>query len=246
MTLTRSATASSTTARVRQALRDWLLPTAVLALAAWLRLAHLDQVEFTWDQAEISKWALQMARGGVIQWAGPYSSAGLHSFLATVWLVAIPYVFSLNPIVATGFIAATNLCAIVICYLATRRWFGPTAALLTTLLFAVAPWAVIHSRKIWHTTNLPLWVMLSVATGWLAYVRGRRWALPVHGLLLAWTAQVHFTGIPIALASVVWALIFRKRALGRSHLYSLSRPRCSTRLGRYTRVCQPLAAAHCD
>jgi 4-amino-4-deoxy-L-arabinose transferase-like glycosyltransferase len=180
-------------------------------LAAWLRLNHLDQTEFLWDQAEISKCALNVARQGQFSWIGPLSSTGLDTFPVAIWLWAIPYAISTSPVFASGFLAAINLLAVIGYYFLTRRWFGRTAALVTTLLFAVAPWAVIYSRKIWHTTLLPPLILPYVVTGWLAFVRGRRWALVAHGLALALLVQAHFAALPFVLLTGLWALVFRRR-----------------------------------
>ncbi len=190
---------------------ELLLLCAIVLLAACLRFSHIDQIEFLWDQAEISKWALRMARQGEIAWVGPRSSTGLYTFLGAPWLMAIPYALSPSPIVATGFIAALNLITVIGCYFLARRWFGRTAALVAALLFAVAPWAVIYSRKIWHVELFPPFTLLYAATGWLAFVRGRRWALPAHSLALAALIQIHFSALPFVVLTALWALIFRKR-----------------------------------
>jgi 4-amino-4-deoxy-L-arabinose transferase-like glycosyltransferase len=182
----------------------------ILVLAAWLRFQHIDHAEFLWDQAEISKWALRVGQEKQMTWVGPPSSTGLYTFPAAIWLLAIPYALSLSPVFASGFVAAINLAAVAGCYALTRRWFGRAAALVATLLFAVAPWAVIYSRKVWHTTLLPPFVLLHVATGWLAFVRGRRWALPAHVLALALLIQLHFSTLPFALLTILWALLFRR------------------------------------
>jgi hypothetical protein len=190
---------------------ELILLCAVMLLAAWLRFNRLDQVEFLWDQAEISKWALRMGRESEIAWVGTPSSTGLHSFLGAIWLLAIPYALSPSPIFATGFVVALNVLAVIGCYFLARRWFGRTAALVATLLFAVAPWAVIHSRKIWHSNLLPPFALLHAATGWLAFVRGRRWALLAHSLALATLMQLHFSALPFVLLTILWALIFCRR-----------------------------------
>ena len=190
---------------------ELILLCIVMLLAAWLRFNCLDQVEFLWDQAEISKWGFRMARQGEITWIGPVSSTSLDTFPAVPWLMAIPYALSPSPVFATGFVAALNLIAVAGCYLLARRWFGRTAALVATLLYAVAPWAVIYSRKIWHTEFLPPFVLLYVATGWLAFVRGRRWALLAHSLALAVLVQIHFSALVFVPLTILWALIFCRR-----------------------------------
>jgi 4-amino-4-deoxy-L-arabinose transferase-like glycosyltransferase len=188
-----------------------LLLGAIVLLAAWLRFQHIDQAEFLWDQSEISKWALEAGQKGQFQFIGPISSTGLTTFPVAIWLMAVPFAISPNPAFGTAFVAFINLLTVIGCYFLARRWFGRRAALVATLLYAIAPWAVIYSRKIWHTVLLPPLVMLHVATAWLAFVRSRRWALLAHGLVLALLVQTHFAALPFVLLTGLWALIFCRR-----------------------------------
>ena len=190
---------------------ELILLGAVVLLAAWLRFWHIDQAEFLWDQSEISKWALDAGQKGEFRFIGTMSSTGLTTFPVAIWLMAVPFAISPSPVFGTGFVAFINLLAVIGCYFLTRRWFGRRAALVATLLYAVAPWAVIYSRKIWHTVLLPPFVMLHVATAWLAFVKGRRWALLAHGLALALLVQTHFAALPFVLLTILWGLVFIKR-----------------------------------
>ena len=103
---------------------EWVALGVILVLAGWLRLQGLDQAEFQWDQAEISKWALALGQEGRFAWIGPVSSTSLDTFPAAIWLLAIPYAISVSPVFATGFVAVINLATVLGCYLITRRWFG--------------------------------------------------------------------------------------------------------------------------
>ncbi len=201
---------------------ELVLVVGVLLLAAWLRFHHLDRAEFLWDQAEISKWALRMGQQHRITWIGPISSTKLDTFPAAIWLLAIPYAISTSPVFATQFVAVINLISIAGGYFIVRRWFGRIAALVAMLFFAVAPWAVIYSRKIWHTELLSPFVFLFyVATGWLAFVRGRPrphnphprqwWPIVLHSLALVTLIQIHFTGLAFIPLTILWALLFRRR-----------------------------------
>jgi 4-amino-4-deoxy-L-arabinose transferase-like glycosyltransferase len=190
---------------------ELILLCAIVLLATWLRFDRIDQAEFLWDQAEISKCGLKMAREGEIAWVGTLSSTGLNFFMGAAWLMAIPHAFSTSPVFATGFVAFINLLAVIGCYFLARRWFGRTAALVAALLFAVSPWAVIYSRKVWHLNFLPPFVLLYVVTGWLAFVRGRRWAAVAHALALAALVQLHFSAFPFIFLTALWALAFHRR-----------------------------------
>src|SRR5512135_2751228 len=146
---------SRTTRHVSRRTLEIIAVILVLLLAAYLRLNHLDWTEFKLDEAHLSQIAYDMARHGVIPLTGIGSSVGIVNPPLAAWLLAIPYAVSSSPIVATAFIALLNVAAVALCYGLSRRMFAPwsdrawLAALITTLLFAVAPWAVIQSRKVW-------------------------------------------------------------------------------------------------
>ena len=191
--------------------------TLVLLLAAYLRLNHLEWTEFKLDEARLSQIAFDMARHGVIPLTGIGSSVGIVNPPLAAWLLAIPYVLSSSPIVATAFIALLNVMAVALCYGLSRRMFASLgdrawlAALIATLLFAVAPWAVFHSRKVWAQVLLPFFVLLYVWFGYRAFVQRQAWSLIGHGLALAAMIQIHYSALWLIPVSVVWLIVFARR-----------------------------------
>ena len=165
----------------------------IILLAAYLRLNHLEWTEFKLDEAHLSQLAYDMARHGQIPLTGIGSSVGVVNPPLAAWLLAMPYAVSASPMVATGFIAALNVLAVIACYLLARRLFNSHgAALIATLLFAVSPWAIIHARKVWAQDLLPPFVMLWAWFGYRAFIEGKRWSLIGHGLMLAAAIQLHY------------------------------------------------------
>ena len=75
---------------------------AIVLLAAYLRLNHLEWTEFKLDEAHLSQLAYDMARHGQIPLTGIGSSVGVVNPPLAAWLLAIPYAISTSPIVATG------------------------------------------------------------------------------------------------------------------------------------------------
>ena len=82
---------------------------------------------------------------------------------------------------------------------------------LSALLFAVAPWAIIHSRKIWAQDLLPPFVIAWAWTGWLGFVKSRSRALLGHALALAVCIQLHYSGLWLLPVSLAWAIAFARR-----------------------------------
>ncbi len=189
-----------------------LLLLAILLLAAYLRLNHLEWTEFKLDEAHLSQLAYDMARHGQIPLTGIGSSVGVVNPPLAAWLLAIPYALSTSPIVATGFIAVLNVLAVLACYgLARKVLKSDGAALIATLLFAVSPWAVIHSRKVWAQDLLPPFVVVWAWFGYRAFIEGKRWSLIGHGLMLAAAIQLHYSAVYLIPVSAVWFLAFIKR-----------------------------------
>jgi hypothetical protein len=90
-----------------------------------------------------------------------------------------------------------------------RRYYGQVAGLVAAALFAVSPWAVIYSRKLWAQDLLPL---LVVGAFWAVHALcfGRKpravfWAV----LLPLWIMQIHFSGLALAATVVVALVLFR-------------------------------------
>jgi 4-amino-4-deoxy-L-arabinose transferase-like glycosyltransferase len=183
----------------------------ILLLAAALRSYHLDQAEYKLDEASLSRMALDMAAGRGIPLRGIGSSVGIPNGPLSVWLLAIPYAFSRSPIVATGFVAALNVLAVAMTFVLARQMFGVRAGLAAALLFAVAPWAVLNSRKLWAQDLLPPFVVGYLWTAFLAFIKNRRWLLVAHILLLSACIQLHYSALACAPLTLLWIVIFWRR-----------------------------------
>ncbi|GAB4510474.1 MAG: hypothetical protein OHK0046_07380 [Anaerolineae bacterium] len=178
----------------------------ILLIAAYLRLGQPGIVEYKRDEANLSQLALDFAQGRAFPLLGIGSSVGFPNAPVNVYILAIPYVLSSNPLHATQFIGLLNVVAVGLTYLLLRRYAGVWPALIVTLLFAVSPWSLIFSRKIWAQNMLPIFVVLTIGTGMLGFLDKKRWAQFAHVPLLALTGQIHygaFVIIPVSLF-VVW------------------------------------------
>ena len=188
-----------------------MLVTALLLLAAILRLAWPGLTHFQADEARLYSRALAMARGGELATHGIASSIGFPNSPISVWLYAMPLLLWSHPFSATLFTGFANLLAVAGCWWIVRRYWGPLPALAALLLFAVAPWALVHSRRIWAQNLLP---PLAVAWGigaLLAFVERRPAFIVLHLLALALAVQVHFAGLALLPATLLLLGIFWRR-----------------------------------
>ncbi|MEZ4642710.1 MAG: glycosyltransferase family 39 protein [Chloroflexota bacterium] len=187
-----------------------ILVTAVLLLAAILRMGWPGLTEFKADEARLLQLAYDMAEG---QFAlrGISSSVGFPNFPMSVWLYAIPSLLWPHPYAATLFTGLLNTIAVAGCYWFVRRYWGVTAALAATIMLAVSPWAIIFSRKIWAQNLLPLFVMGWGISATLAFVEQKSRYLWLHFLCLALAVQIHLAAVALIPATAVYLLIFRRR-----------------------------------
>jgi hypothetical protein len=184
---------------------EWLLLVAILAVGAWLRFSHLSLLEFQGDEAFAANLALKCVREGTLPSAGLMSSVGVTNPPLFIYLLIPMFAINANPVFASCCIAALSLAAVAVCWWIGRKYYGPLAGLTAAAFFAVSPWAVIYSRKIWAQDFVPVFATASI---WAvhALVLDKRpkavfWAI----LLPLCVIQIHFSGV--ALTATVLAIL---------------------------------------
>ena len=187
----------------------WLLLAAIVLLGGWLRFSRLDLMEFKSDERELHRLAVKQA-SGQWQFSGLVSSTGLRNPPMAVYLFAIPALISSDPVALTMLPALLNTLAIALTYCLGRLFLSRGGALAAALLFAVAPWAVIESRKIWAQDLLPFFTILFFLSAF-SWLREGRWR---HALAMAVTLsvlnQIHYSSV--ALWPVLLFLLWRRRS----------------------------------
>ena len=185
---------------------DLVLVVAFMALAGYLRFAGLDNAGFNFDEAYALELAADILEKDPFTATGLPSSVGITNSSAFPYLLTIPLLFNSTPLWATGFIALLNTFAVGGCYGIARRWFGLGPAIIATSLYALNPWAVISSRKIWSQYVLSIFTVGLLACLML-YERGKRpWWGAVAMLVWAAAIQIHMSAAAL-LPVMVFSLI---------------------------------------
>ncbi len=184
---------------------------AIMLLAAYLRLSNLELTEFKLDEAHVCSKAAEFLASGRPPLVGIGSSVGAANPPLFIYLMAIPVSLSRNPAVIAGFIALLNVGAVLGCYLLARKHFGEKVGLIATLLFAVSPWAVFYSRKIWAQDLLPPFVVLFFAAIFSTIVKRKPRQLILVFLWLACLIQLHLSALAFIPLVALLLVIFRRR-----------------------------------
>src|SRR5258707_567208 len=95
------------------------------------------------------------------------SSVGVTNPPLFIYLLIPMFAISANPTVVSCAIAALSLGAVVVCWHVGRKYYGSLAGLTASAMFAVSPWAVIYSRKIWAQDFVPVFSTCAI---WAVHV----------------------------------------------------------------------------
>lgn len=134
---------------------EFLFFLIILLFAFTFRLTNLDLIEFKTDEAVNLILASKLAPGGTV------SSIGILNPPLFNYLLAPLTFFTLDPKIFSLFIGLLNSFSIAFFYLITRKYYGQVIAFTSSILFALSPWAIIYSRKIWEQDLLvPFFIIL--------------------------------------------------------------------------------------
>jgi Dolichyl-phosphate-mannose-protein mannosyltransferase len=191
--------------------RRWELVVllAVVLLAGWLRLRHLDLVEFKFDESS----AVDLARrllDGTLPTVGLTSSVGALNPPLFIYLTAIPLAVRDDPLAATAFVGVLAVVAVGLTYVVLRARFGALAALTAAVLFATSPWAVLYGRKIWAQDLLPVFTVSLFWSLLVVLERPRTRVVLLVPVLLCVTFQLNFSALALGVPTAV-LLLYRAR-----------------------------------
>jgi len=190
---------------------EYGLLAAIIAVGAYLRFSHLGLLEFQGDEAFAAQLALGFVKHGKLPLAGLMSSVGVTNPPLFSYLLIPMFTISENPVVVSCCIALTGLAAVVITWHIGRKYYSPVTGLVAAAFFAVSPWAVIYSRKIWAQDFVPI---LATGTMWAVHsvcLGNRPKAIFWCVLLPICVIQIHFSGIALTAAVVAILLWLRPK-----------------------------------
>lgn len=188
---------------------ETLALAAVLLLAAVLRFGWAGVNSFAFDEARLSLIALDMARGWQFAALGMPSSVGVPNLPAAVWIYAISYAISPDPLLASHFTGLLSLITVAGVWLLARMNWGAWAGLVAALVMAASPYSVLYARSVWAQNLLS---PLALVWGWTAYLgaaRQNRLAVAANVFLAGFIFQVHFAGVGLALGTLYCLIRFR-------------------------------------
>ncbi len=189
---------------------NWLF-LVVIAFGLFLRLVWVNDMEWKGDEQWMYNTAEEVAKTGHWRGVGMNSSAGVINPGFSVAIFSAMAFFVHTPTAMAACVQWINVIAII-CFLLLITFkiekdqrdiwlWGLTLA-------AVAPLAVLFSRKIWEQDVLPIFCFMVILGN---VYRNKGWGAFLWGLFGALVGQIHMSGFYYAAGIFIFTLIYDYR-----------------------------------
>ena len=152
---------------------------------------------FLGDEGRDVRIVRDLITQGNLVFIGPQTSIG-NMYLGPLYyyLIAPSLLFSgLNPVGPAIFNALIGSITVGLIWFVAKKWFGNSAAIISSLLYALSPVAIIYSRSSWNPNPMPLFALLTIygisevwqkkKFSWLSWI----------GVTFAFALQMHYLGL---------------------------------------------------
>lgn len=187
------------------------LAALVFIAAAFFRLTNPNLVEFKSDEAINLFLASQPLFGKPIPPGSTVSSVGILNPPLINYLLFPLALITVDPAGVSLLIGAINSISVVLLFFVYRKYFGEKIALISCLMLALSPWAILYSRKIWaQDLILPFIVGITYFAGKINIEKDDRgWFY--YSLLATLLVQLHqSSGFFLALLTLFLIMSSRK------------------------------------
>lgn len=198
---------------IRHNKKEFIALVIILVVALSLRLYRIgDFLTFLGDEGRDVRIVRDLLHGNLV-FIGPQTSVG-NMYLGPLYyyLIAPSLLLSnLNPVGPAIFNAFLGALIIALTWYVGRKWFGPVAGIISALVFALSPVAIIYSRSSWNPNPMPLFALLCVWGIYQVWQNRRYPYLLLVGISYAFALQMHYLGLLLfPVLGLFWLLSFAK------------------------------------
>lgn len=181
----------------------------VLFFSLLFRVTNLDLIEFKADEGINLFLASRPIFGHEFVPGGTVSSIGITNFPLINYILLPFTLISLDPKVISFLIGLLNSLAIVAFFIIVRKYYNQTIALISSLLIATSPWAILFSRKIWaQDFLLPLFIPFFLSIHKIIIDKDEKyWALYSFSALLL--IQIHQSVFFFAFPLTIFMILYK-------------------------------------
>jgi 4-amino-4-deoxy-L-arabinose transferase-like glycosyltransferase len=181
----------------------------ILLLAAFLRLYKIqDYMTFLGDEGRDVLVAYNILHGHLTL-LGPTSSVGGFFLGPIYYYFMAPFLllFNYNPVGPAVMIALFGIATVWLIYKIGSIFFGRTAGLCASLLYALSPLVLTYSHSSWNPNLMPFFTLLTLFVLYKAVLRKKYWLFFATGILYGVLMQLHYIEVFIGLIILVYIFI---------------------------------------
>jgi len=179
-----------------------------VGISVLLRGSFIGIVEFKADEATALALTAKQLTGTLAE-TGLVSSVGIFNPPFFIYLLSIPGIFTLDPLVITRTVIVANGLGLIGLIFILRQRSSLETTLAAVALFASAPWPIFFARKIWAQDLLFPFIVLVYGL-LLSYVEEpSAWKIAGLAASLSILTQLHMSGVFFLVACVLFILLFR-------------------------------------
>lgn len=191
----------------------WVIPGLLLLLGLVVRLWAAGNARFDSDESQFWQASLGIAEGRHFPILGhPISGTPAHHPGALFYYVmAIPQLFTRDPMAGSVLIGLLNLVGLWLFFLALREVWNERAAVIFLALAVASPWVVVYADRIWPgnvfflMASLCLWCLVRMVR------RERSRAVFALAILLVAGMQIHLSTLHLWVCTLVVLAVTRPR-----------------------------------
>lgn len=170
----------------------------IMAIGALLRFYQIrDGIVFLGDEGRDALAVKRIVLDLRPTLLGPTASVGGFYLGPVYYYFIAPFfvLFGMDPVGGAVFVALASLLTIVLAYIFSYRLWGVIPATTVGLILATAPGIIRFSRSSWNPNPIPLFVMITLISLYLAVARKRQVYLVIAGVSLGIIIQLHYLGL---------------------------------------------------
>lgn len=200
----------------------------IIILASFMRLYKISEyMTFLGDEGRDALVAKEILEGNLTL-LGPRASAG-DFFLGPIYYYMIaPFLalFNYDPVGPAVMVALIGVATVFLVYYFTQEFFGTTAGLVASFLYAISPVVIAFSRSSWNPNPVPFFSLLLMFSLYHSVKRNSIKLSIVTGILLGVLLQLHyiatFIGVIIFLFVLIGNLFVSRKNIIKKYILQLS------------------------
>jgi len=176
--------------KFRLDLTDFFFLLVLISLGFYFRIYHAPLGWFIHDSARDLRFAQAIARGQSYPLLGPTAGGIFYLGPFYYYILSLPLFFTSKITGSYYFIACINAISVILVYFFVKKFFSSKSAMVSSLLYATFPFAILTGRNMWNPALLPTFSLFFFFCLFL-WLKGRKIALAFSLLLFSLLTQIH-------------------------------------------------------